>query len=470
MSLSRRQFIQASGLAMCLGALPFAVRANKGQQTKLPLPPLLESRGGQPLFLSIQKTSWSFNGQNKTQVWGINGHYLGPTIRVRRGDDVKLVYSNRLSESVSMTVSGLLVPGTLMGGSRRLLAPGETWSPVIPIDQPETTCWYHANTPRKMASHVYAGLAGMWLVEDESSRSLPLPKHYGVDDFPVILQDKRLDNFGVPQYNPPANQGFLGNILVVNGVENPFVEVARGWIRLRLLNASNARRYQLQLSDGRPFYMIGTDQGLLPAPVAVQQLPLAPGERREVLVDMSKVESVAITAGESAGMMDRLKGLFEPSNKLLSTTVLTLKASGLLPLITDQLPAQLVVDNPNVNSPIPSRHLVLGDPTQGINGTLMNDHITSQQGAWERWIVTTSIPQPFHIEGARFKVISLNGNRPEPQDYGWKDTVWIDDRAELLVNMMQPSYDSFPFMYYSQILEMADLGVSGQLIVNSSGF
>lgn len=473
MSLSRRQFIQASGLAMCLGALPFAVRANKNQQTKLPLPPLLEPRGGQPLFLAIHKAKWSFNGQNKVHVWGINGHYLGPTIRVRRGDDVKLIYSNRLSEPVSMTVGGLLVPGTLMGGSARLISPGENWSPVIPIDQPAATCWYHANTPHRMARHVYAGLAGMWLVEDESSRGLPLPEHYGVDDFPVILQDKRLDNFGVPQYEPPANQGFLGDTLVVNGVENPFVEVARGWVRLRLLNASNARRYQLELSDGRPFYMIGTDQGLLPAPVAIQQLPLAPGERREVLVDMSKVESVTITAGESASVMDRLKGLFEPSTKLLSTTVLTLKASGLLPLVTDQLPSQLVLDNTQINSSVRSRQLALGDYSQGINGSVLNEHrtdIVSQQGAWERWIITTSTPQPFHIEGVRFKVISLNGNRPEPQDYGWKDTVWIDERAELLVNMMQPSYENFPLMYYSQILEMADRGVAGRLIVNPASF
>ncbi|CDH05618.1 repressor protein for FtsI with three cupredoxin-like domains [Xenorhabdus bovienii str. oregonense] len=468
MSLSRRQFIQASGLAMCLGALPFAVRANKDQKTALPLPPLLESRGGQPLFLTLQKTHWSFDGKNKVQVWGINGRYLGPTIRVRKGDNVKLIYSNRLSESVSMTVGGLLVPGTLVGGSARLISSNENWSPIIPINQPAATCWYHANTPNRMAQHVYAGLAGMWLVEDEDSRSLPLPKNYGVDDFPVILQDKRLDNFGVPQYNPAINQGFLGDTLLINGVENPFIEVARGWIRLRLLNASNARRYQLQLSDGRPFYMVGTDQGLLPAPVTVQQLSLAPGERREVLVDMSKVDSVAITAGESAGMLDRLKGLFEPSTKLLSTTVLTIKASGLLSLVTDQLPTQLVVDTTEINSSIHNRQFVLGDATQGINGVLLNRNridISSQQGAWERWVVTTLAPQPFHIQGGRFKVISHNGNRPLPQDYGWKDTVWIEGRTELLVNMMQPSYEIFPFKYYSQILEMADDGVAGQMVV-----
>ncbi|PHM71743.1 cell division protein FtsP [Xenorhabdus sp. KJ12.1] len=473
MSLSRRQFIQASGLAVCLGALPFAVQADKDQQIALPVPPLLESRGGQPLFLALQRASWSFDGENKASVSGINGLYLGPTIRVRKGDNVKLIYSNRLSEPVSMTVSGLQVPGTLMGGASRLIPAHGNWSPVIPIDQPAATCWYHANTPHRMAEQVYAGLAGMWLVEDENTHRLPLPRHYGVDDFPVILQDKRLDNFGTPRYDKAsASQGFLGDTLVINGVENPFIEVAKGWIRLRLLNAANARRFQLQLSDGRPFYMIATDQGLLPAPVAVQTLSLAPGERREVLIDMSKADSVVITAGESAGMIDRLKGLFEPSNKLRSTNVLTIKSGGLLPLVTEELPSQLVTDTTGIDSSIRNRQIVLGDETQGINGVLLNPNrtdITSHQGAWERWIVTTSIPQPFHIEGARFKVINHNGVQPEPQDYGWKDTVWVDGRTELLVNMMQPSYEHYPFMYYSQILEWADRGVAGQLVVTPAG-
>ncbi|XNM45102.1 hypothetical protein ACLK10_16720 [Escherichia coli] len=100
----------------------------------------------------------------------------------------------------------------------------------------------------------------MWLVEDEVSKSLPIPNHYGVDDFPVIIQDKRLDNFGTPEYNEPGSGGFVGNTLLVNGVQSPYVEVSRGWVRLRLLNASNSRRYQLQMSDGRPLHVITGDQ------------------------------------------------------------------------------------------------------------------------------------------------------------------------------------------------------------------
>jgi suppressor of ftsI len=123
---------------------------------------------------------------------------------------------------------------------------------VLPIRQSAATLWYHANTPNRTAQQVYNGLAGMWLVEDDVSKSLPIPNHYGVDDFPIIIQDKRLDNFGTPEYSEPGSGGFVGDTLMVNGAQSPFVEVSRGWVRLRLLNASNSRRYQLQMSDGRP--------------------------------------------------------------------------------------------------------------------------------------------------------------------------------------------------------------------------
>ena len=106
MSLSRRQFIQASGVALCAGAVPLKAQA-AGQQPALPVPPLLESRRGQPLFLTLQRAHWSFSQGTRAQVWGVNGRYLGPTIRVWNGDDVKLIYSNRLTENVAMTVRGL---------------------------------------------------------------------------------------------------------------------------------------------------------------------------------------------------------------------------------------------------------------------------------------------------------------------------------------------------------------------------
>ena len=131
MSLSRRRFIQASGLALCASGLPLQARASGGAQAALPVPPLLESRRGQPLFLSLERTHWAFMGTRKVSTWGVNGVYLGPTVRVHSGDDVKLIYSNRLNEAVAMEVAGLLVPGPLAGGPARQMSPGVDWSCLL---------------------------------------------------------------------------------------------------------------------------------------------------------------------------------------------------------------------------------------------------------------------------------------------------------------------------------------------------
>lgn len=466
MSLSRRQFIQASGVALCAGTVP--LRANAaGQQLPLPVPPLLESRRGQPLFLTLQRAHWSFTGGAKAQVWGFNGRYLGPTIRVWNGDDVKMIYSNRIAENIGMTIAGLQVPGSLMGGAPRMMSTNVDWSPVLPIRQQATTLWYRASTPNRSARQVYNGLAGMWLIEDEVSKSLPIPNHYGVDDFPVIIQDKRLDNFGTPEYAEPGSGGFVGDILVVNGVQGPFVEVSRGWVRLRLLNASNARRYQLQMSDGRSISVISSDQGFLPAPVSVKQLSLAPGERREILVDMTDGKEVSMTCGEAASIMERIRGFFEPSSILVSTLVLTLRPTGLLPLMTDTLPLRLLPDEIINGTPVRSRDITLGEEP-GINGQLWDIKridVQTQQGTWERWTIRSDMPQSFHIEGVSFLIKKVNGAAPFGEDRGWKDTVWIDGQVELLVYFGQPSWEHFPFLYSSQTLEMADRGSIGQILV-----
>ncbi|MEI2412943.1 multicopper oxidase domain-containing protein, partial [Pseudomonas aeruginosa] len=105
----------------------------------------LESRRGQPLFLTLQRSHWSFTPGTSAPVWGINGRYMGPTIRVWNGDDVKLIYSNRLTENVAMTIRGLQVPGPLIGGAARMMSPNADWAPVLPIRQSAATLWYQAN-------------------------------------------------------------------------------------------------------------------------------------------------------------------------------------------------------------------------------------------------------------------------------------------------------------------------------------
>ncbi len=162
-----------------------------------------------------------------------------------------------------MTIRGLQVPGPLIGGAARMMSPNADWAPVLPIRQSAATLWYQANTLNHMARQVYNGLAGMWLVEDEISKTsrFLITMAWMTS---VIIQDKRLDNFGSPEYSEPSSGGFVGDTLLVNGVQSPYVEVSRGWVRLRLLNASNSRRYQLQMSDGRLIHVISGDRGFYP--------------------------------------------------------------------------------------------------------------------------------------------------------------------------------------------------------------
>ncbi len=97
--------------------------------------------------------------------------YLGPTVRVHNGEDIKLIYSNRLPEPVTMTISSLQLPGSLIGVAQRMMSPNVNWSPVLPIRQGAATCWYHVSTPNRMAPHIYNGLAGLWVVEDKVSKA-----------------------------------------------------------------------------------------------------------------------------------------------------------------------------------------------------------------------------------------------------------------------------------------------------------
>lgn len=473
MRCSRRQFLYWTAVAATANGLVSRVQAG-GEEVKLPIPPLLESYHGQPIFMSLQQTQHAFvRGGHKTRVWSVNGCYPAPTVRVNRGENVKLVYVNKLNEKIAMSVSGLRVPGSLNGGASRLILPGASWSPVLPIRQPAATCWYHVSTPYQMGPHLYNGLLGMWIVNDEISRSLALPNNYGIDDIPLILQDKLFNQLGEPRYSPADNsKGYLGDTLLTNGVENPVMQVPRGWIRLRLLNASNARCYQLSLNNQQPLLVIASDQGFLAAPAAVQRCTLAPGERREVLIDMSQVEKVILTAGEPTPLIERVKGIFQFVGRLKSTNVLTLRSAALTFATPYTLPTHLVPMSSSEPPTVQTREFHLGGDQPGINRQRWQRDridIQSRQGTYENWVFYTDTPQSLHIEGVIFKILRINGALPMSADRGWKDTVWVEGKLELLLFFPEPSSATAPFLYYSQALELADRGSMGQLQVNAQG-
>ncbi|WP_419910714.1 multicopper oxidase domain-containing protein [Hoeflea sp.] len=262
----------------------------------MPIPRLVDGTNGDPVDLKIRNGEWSFKPGVKTPTLGISQDYLGPTIRTRQFSELNLHYENLLSEGVSIHGHGLHVPGHLDGGPQLEMEPGGQWRPALSIVQPAATCWYHSHTHGSTGSQVYRGLAGMIIIDDTVSDEVELPRLYGVDDLPVIIQDRTFDAEGrlVYSLDDADEDGWLGETVVINGVVSPAARVPAGKVRLRLLNGANARFYIVTFADNRTFHKIASDGGFLPAPVPLTQMEMSPGERCEIVVDLEDGETAEL--------------------------------------------------------------------------------------------------------------------------------------------------------------------------------
>ncbi|MDN6832571.1 MAG: multicopper oxidase CueO [Enterobacterales bacterium] len=285
----RRDFIKLTAMLGASSALPFWSRAAfAADHPALPIPALLTPDAAGKIALNVQTGSMKWKAGMQTPTWGINGPLLGPAMRLQRGKDVAINVTNALPEATTMHWHGMEIPGTSDGGPQAVIEPGKMWTAEIKVDQPATTAWFHPHTHGLTGRQVAMGLGGLIIIDDEESTKLPLPKEWGVDDVPVILQDKRLDAKGHIDYQldiMTAAVGWFGDMMLTNGAVYPQHLAPRGWLRLRFLNGCNARSLNLATSDGRPLYVVGSDGGLLGEPVKLTELPILMGERFEVLVD-----------------------------------------------------------------------------------------------------------------------------------------------------------------------------------------
>ncbi|MFZ2256508.1 MAG: multicopper oxidase domain-containing protein [Clostridiaceae bacterium] len=275
---------------------PNAPLTNNGQSSgpKLLIPALLEDKNPAPgkaeFDLVVQYGHKEFRPGSVADTLGYNGDYLGPVIKVTKGDDVQINVNNTLDEPTTVHWHGLEVAGEMDGGPHNVILPKTVWQPHFTIDQPAATLWYHPHLLNKTGEQVYKGLAGLIYIEDENSLNLEIPKNYGVNDIPLIIQDKRFTQNGAIPYDLNMNDlmtGFFGNTVIVNGGINPVLEVKNEIIRLRILNGSNARTYDLNFSGNQKFYQIASDGGFLKESVALNRLVIAPAERAEILIDLS---------------------------------------------------------------------------------------------------------------------------------------------------------------------------------------
>ena len=292
--LSRREFLYSTtGVAGAagLGALS-AVRQDRARDTGgadlhvrlVAQPGEVSIRPGPPT--RVLRYEGSVVGGGRGALTPVEGSYLGPTFRVRRGQRVRIDFRNRLDEPTTVHWHGLDVPPEMDGHPHHAVAPGGSYRYEFTVLNPAGTYWYHPHPMGKTAEQAYAGLAGLFVVSDDAEAELALPA--GERDLPLVLQDRRIDDNQFVYPGGDAVEGALGNWLLVNGSTDRTARVAAAPYRLRILNGSNARIYALGWADGSPLTVIGTDGGLLAEAVTRPFVLLAPGERVEVWADFAR--------------------------------------------------------------------------------------------------------------------------------------------------------------------------------------
>lgn len=333
---------------------------------------------------------------------------------------------------------------------------------------------------------MYSGLAGVLLVTDEAERALALPSEYGVDDLPLVLQERQFEDglVVVPQGMMTMMQGRRGNTILVNGTPNATARVPKRLVRLRLVNGSNARIYDVSFSDNRMFHWIAAEGGLLDRPIQLRSLTLAPGERAELLVDFSNGQAVSLRTAPDTNLPMMMGPLAQVRN--LTSGLLGSPGQDVLDFDpigkqegSIQIPERLVErPRPDASRVKTRRRFVLsmgmggmmgGGTGEGssmfINGRAFDMNRIDEKvrlGDTEIWEVSGEMmSHPFHIHGVQFEVLSRNGGKPAVRDSGARDTVLVREPVELLVRFDQPA-EKVPFMYHCHILEHEDSGMMGQ--------
>ncbi|HAJ35087.1 MAG TPA: bilirubin oxidase [Chloroflexi bacterium] len=311
--LSRRRFLIYSGtgaaalwLSACTGAaLPLA-QSPTPPATDAPAAaastPALEfqlTAGKQetPILPGVVTRTLGYTGNvvqgDANAVVDLPNSYLGPIVRVTRGQTVRVHVRNELDEPTNVHWHGLIVPAEADGQPSNLIAPGAEVECTFEVRNRPGTYWFHPHPHGRTAEQAYQGLAGLFIVTDSAEAALGLPA--GAQDIPLVIQDRRFDANNQLIYIAPGMagmmdemMGILGERVLVNGAPDLTLPVATQPYRLRLLNGSNARIYKLAWSNGAPMTVIATDGGLLEHPMTMPYVMLSPGERVELWADFSQ--------------------------------------------------------------------------------------------------------------------------------------------------------------------------------------
>ncbi|MCU1645364.1 MAG: copper oxidase [Nocardia sp.] len=477
--VSRRGFLTGFAVASVAltagctrsGSSSPAVAGSRPLPIPPPAPSTVGSDGIRRFSLRAQAGNTEILAGKSTPTWGFNGSILGPTLRAKRGETVAFTVHNALPEATTVHWHGMHVPASCDGGPHQTIQPGGTWQPSWTVDQPAATLWYHPHPHGATEKHVYRGLAGIFLIDDESS-ALDLPKEYGVDDIPLIIQDRRLTPEGALDESDPSDIGLLGKTILTNGIAGAHLPVRTERVRLRILNGSSGRIYRLAFSDNREFQIVASDGGLLTAPVPLHAIQISPGERVEIVVSLRGGEPVTLRSlpiEQRAGISKATAFGFDDTFDILSLEPdQKLKPAAPLPASLVALPALVAPGTPATRT-FDLRWHMINNQRMDMNRIDMTIPVDTT----EVWSVRNSDnwPHNFHVHDVQFQVISIDGQAPPPELAGWKDTVYTTPGPTYLLAMRFAGHSdpTYPYMYHCHLLLHEDQGMMGQFLVLAPG-
>ncbi|MFE4419270.1 multicopper oxidase family protein [Streptomyces sp. NPDC056817] len=464
-------------------------RSNVGSldfRNRLRIPALLDPQPGadgvKRYALELATGESEFLPGKKTATWGANGPYLAPTLRARNGDKVALTVRNKLPDDTTLHWHGMHLPPAMDGGPHQMVAAGDTWRPHWTVHQPAATLWYHPHPHGSTGSHVYRGIAGMIIIDDEHATAAGLPSRYGVDDVPIVIQDKNFNDDGSLDLTETTlsddiaaidNVGVLGDTILINGTHDPYHEVTTERVRLRLLNGSNARVYQLGFPDDRTFHLVATDNGLLRRPQGLTRLRLAPGERAEVVVAFKPGEKAVLRSFKPDLKVSFPTGRFTGGDDTFD--LLQFRAAGKLKP-SPELPATIAGAPAPIEVPKDAKRRKFEFVATRINGQAMDMNRVDEvvpAGAREIWEIERGDGRvhAFHLHGATFNVIEVLGEKPPVEMRGPKDTVYLPGTGTIKLAV---AFDTLtdtekPYMYHCHVLRHEDKGMMGQFLVVEPG-
>ena len=405
-----------------------------------------EGRSVVRVELEAAETDWEFTPGRTTRAWTFNGQIPGPTLEARVGDVLEVRFTNRLPEPTNIHWHGLQIPAAMDGTDmvQQPIAPGETFTYRFRLPD-AGTFWYHPHSNEVV--QLERGLYGAIIVRGPSEPELDA-------DRVLVLDDVALDRKG--QIKPPGwwieqHDGRQGNTRLVNGKKEPELTIAAGQVeRWRIVNAASARYVRLSIG-GQPFTIIGTDGGLIDAPVTVNEVLVTPADRVELAVG-------PFAEGETLDIVTL------PYNRMTVARAkrerfATLRVGPAAPSRAVVPPTLRHIESLVTGSVAPTREVHLGFKPSLRHGV---DFVINKEahhrdapvrvGELQVWDVIndTMMDHPFHLHGFFFQVLEVNGEPPAFRS--WEDTVNVPPKGRVRIAFL-PDDRPGEWMYHCHILE-----------------